>query len=179
AHEARPMGGARDDGRELRHHLAAVADAEREGVAHWPRFVRNRVEQFEGRLSLVEVLPSPSVLLAGMAGSVLPIVVSHGEGRAEFADAAQQVACEASGTAALRYVERKGVVASRYPANPNGSPGGLAALCNLDGRVTLAMPHPERAFRNAQLSWRPDTADADGDDSGWMRMFRNARAWLG
>ena len=157
------------------------------GAAHWPRFVRNRVEQFEGRLSLVEVLPSPSVLLAGMAGSVLPIVVSHGEGRAEFRDAAQQSACEASATVGLRHVERKGVVATRYPANPNGSPDGLAALCNLDGRVTIAMPHPERVYRNAQLSWRPDPAPAartpasaaTGDDSGWMRMFRNARVWLG
>jgi phosphoribosylformylglycinamidine synthase len=153
------------------------------GAAHWPRFVRNRVEQFEGRLSLVEVLPSPSVLLAGMAGSVLPIVVSHGEGRAEFRDAAQQVACDASGTVGLRYVERKGVVAARYPANPNGSPDGLAALCNLDGRVTLAMPHPERAYRDVQMSWRPDPASAvggvAGEHSGWMRMFRNARVWLG
>ena len=149
------------------------------GAAHWPRFVRNRVEQFEGRLSLVEVLPSPSVLLAGMAGSVLPIVVSHGEGRAEFRDAAQQAACAASGTVGLRYVERKGVVAARYPLNPNGSPDGLAALSNQDGRVTIAMPHPERAFRNAQLSWRPAGADADGEHSGWMRMFRNARVWLG
>jgi phosphoribosylformylglycinamidine synthase len=125
------------------------------------------------------VLPSPSVLLAGLAGSVLPIVVSHGEGRAGFRDTAQQAACADSGTVALRYVERKGMVAARYPANPNGSPQGLAALCNLDGRVTIAMPHPERAFRNAQLSWRPDGADAAGGDSGWMRMFRNARAWLG
>jgi phosphoribosylformylglycinamidine synthase len=153
------------------------------GAAHWPRFVRNRVEQFEGRLSLVEVLPSPSVLLAGMAGSVLPIVVSHGEGRAEFRDAAQQVACDASGTVGLRYVERKGVVAARYPANPNGSPDGLAALCNLDGRVTLAMPHPERAYRDVQMSWHPDPASAAGgvagEHSGWMRMFRNARVWLG
>jgi phosphoribosylformylglycinamidine synthase len=110
---------------------------------------------------------------------VLPIVVSHGEGRAGFRDTAQQAVCEDSGTVALRYVERKGMVAARYPANPNGSPQGLAALCNLDGRVTIAMPHPERAFRNAQLSWRPDGADAEGEDSGWMRMFRNARAWLG
>jgi phosphoribosylformylglycinamidine synthase len=149
------------------------------GADHWPRFLRNRVEQFEGRLSLVEVLPSPSVLLAGMAGSVLPIVVSHGEGRAGFRDDAQQAACEVSGTVGLRYVERKGVVAARYPANPNGSPQGLAALCNLDGRITIAMPHPERAFRNAQMSWRPDGADATGEDSGWMRMFRNARTWLG
>ena len=153
------------------------------GAAHWPRFVRNRVEQFEGRLALVEVLPSPSVLLAGMQGSVLPIVVSHGEGRAEFQGAAQQADCDASGTVGLRYVERKGIAAVRYPANPNGSPDGLAALCNLDGRVTLAMPHPERAFRDVQMSWHPDPASAaggvDGEYSGWMRMFRNARVWLG
>jgi len=145
------------------------------GAAHWPRFVRNRVEQFEGRASLVEILPSPSILLAGMSGSVLPIAVSHGEGRAEFVDAAQAAACEGSGTIGLRYVEAPGIIAERYPANPNGSPRGLAALCNKDGRVTIMMPHPERVFRNVQMSWRPPKS---GEYSGWMRLFRNARAWL-
>ncbi|NDE01074.1 MAG: phosphoribosylformylglycinamidine synthase [Gammaproteobacteria bacterium] len=146
------------------------------GAAHWPRFVRNRVEQFEGRAGLVEITRSPSILLAGMAGSVLPIAVSHGEGRAAFADAAQQAACEASGTIGLRYVNRAGDIATRYPQNPNGSPGGLAALCSLDGRVTLSMPHPERVFRSVQMSWR---APQSGEFSGWMRLFRNARVWVG
>jgi phosphoribosylformylglycinamidine synthase len=146
------------------------------GAAHWPRFVRNRVEQFEGRATLVEVMQSPSIFLSGMAGSVLPIAVSHGEGRAEFVGAAQAAACEGSGTIGLRYVTRAGEIARHYPANPNGSPNGLAALCNLDGRVTLAMPHPERVFRSVQLSWRPS---GSGEYSGWMRFFRNARVWLG
>jgi phosphoribosylformylglycinamidine synthase len=146
------------------------------GATHWPRFVRNRVEQFEARASLVEVLSTPSILLAGMSGSVLPIAVSHGEGRAEFADTVQAAACENSGTIGLRYVEERGVIASRYPANPNGSPNGLAALCSQDGRVTVMMPHPERVFRNAQMSWRPA---GSSEYSGWMRLFRNARAWLG
>ena len=146
------------------------------GTAHWPRFVRNRSEQFEGRLSLVEILPTPSLMFAGMSGSVLPIAVSHGEGRAEFAGLAAQQACDASGTVALRYVDRPGVIATQYPANPNGSPRGLAALCSMDGRVTIAMPHPERVFRRVQNSWLPER---DGEYSGWMRMFRNARAWLG
>jgi phosphoribosylformylglycinamidine synthase len=146
------------------------------GAAHWPRFVRNRVEQFEGRAGLVEITRSPSVLFAGMAGSVLPIAVSHGEGRAAFVDAAQHAACEASGTIGLRYVNRPGDVATRYPHNPNGSPGGLAALCSLDGRVTLSMPHPERVFRSVQMSWR---APQSGEFSGWIRLFRNARVWVG
>jgi phosphoribosylformylglycinamidine synthase len=146
------------------------------GAAHWPRFVRNRVEQFEARASLVEVLSTPSILFAGMSGSVLPIAVSHGEGRAEFADAMQAAACESSGTIGLRYVEARGVIATRYPSNPNGSPNGLAALCSQDGRVTVMMPHPERVFRHVQMSWRPA---GSGEYSGWMRLFRNARAWLG
>jgi phosphoribosylformylglycinamidine synthase len=111
-----------------------------------------------------------------MSGSVLPIAVSHGEGRAEFADTVQAAVCENSGTIGLRYVEARGVIASRYPANPNGSPNGLAALCSQDGRVTVMMPHPERVFRNVQMSWRPAGV---GEYSGWMRLFRNARAWLG
>ncbi|MSR00183.1 MAG: phosphoribosylformylglycinamidine synthase [Gammaproteobacteria bacterium] len=145
------------------------------GTAHWPRFVRNRGEQFEGRASLVEILPTPSVFFSGMEGSVLPIAVSHGEGRAEFLDATQSQRCEQSGTVALRYVERPGVIANTYPANPNGSPKGLAAICNVDGRVTLTMPHPERVFRNVQMSWRAHNHE---EYSGWMRLFQNARVWL-
>jgi phosphoribosylformylglycinamidine synthase len=146
------------------------------GAEHWPRFVRNRVEQFEARSTLVEVQPSPSILFAGMAGALLPIAVSHGEGRAEFSDDRHAARCAASSTVGLRYVTARGAIARNYPANPNGSPDGLAALCNLDGRVTIIMPHPERVFRNAQMSWRPENA---GEYSAWMRMFRNARVWVG
>ena len=146
------------------------------GAEHWPRFVRNRVEQFEGRATLVEVQESASILFRGMAGALLPIAVSHGEGRAEFVDDRQAAQCAASSTVGLRYVTARGVIARDYPANPNGSPDGLAALCNLDGRITLTMPHPERVFRNVQMSWRPSDA---GEYSGWMRLFRNARVWIG
>jgi phosphoribosylformylglycinamidine synthase len=146
------------------------------GARHWPTFIRNRVEQFEARLSLVEVRRSPSILFAGMTGSILPIAVSHGEGRAAFADAAAQKACFDTGTVGLRYVAAPGQVARDYPANPNGSPEGLAAVCSLDGRVTIMMPHPERVYRSVQMSWRPPLA---GEYSGWMRLFRNARVWLG
>ncbi|HYB34320.1 MAG TPA: phosphoribosylformylglycinamidine synthase [Steroidobacteraceae bacterium] len=145
------------------------------GTEHWPRFVQNRSEQYEARFSLVEVLPSPSVLLQGMAGSLLPIAVSHGEGRAEFASAAAAQACAASGLVGLRYVNGDRSVATRYPANPSGTPFGIAALSNLDGRVTISMPHPERSFRYLQNSWRPSGA---GEWSGWMRLFRNARRFV-
>jgi len=145
------------------------------GSAHWPRFVRNRSEQYEARFTLVEVLPSPSVVLTGMAGSVLPIAVSHGEGRAEFASAQAAAACNDSGLVSLRYVTGDGSVAARYPANPSGTPFGIAALTNLDGRVTITMPHPERSYRYLQNSWRPRTG---GEYSGWMRLFRNARRFV-
>jgi phosphoribosylformylglycinamidine synthase len=146
------------------------------GAGHWPRFVRNRGEQFEGRFSLVELQRTPSILLAGMDGSMLPIAVAHGEGRAEFASDAAARAFSESGLVAARYIEGNRKVATRYPANPNGSPFGIAAICNEDGRVTLTMPHPERSFRYAQNSWRPDGA---GEYSGWYRMFGNARRWVG
>jgi phosphoribosylformylglycinamidine synthase len=146
------------------------------GTTHWPRFVRNRSEQYEARLSLVEVLPSPSVLLEGMAGSVLPVAVAHGEGRAEFASDAAARECAGSGLVGVRYIRTAGEVASSYPANPSGTPFGIAALSNLDGRVTIIMPHPERSFRYLQNSWRPPGA---GEYSGWMRLFRNARRFLG
>jgi phosphoribosylformylglycinamidine synthase len=146
------------------------------GAGHWPRFVRNRGEQFEGRFSLVEIQRSPSLLLAGMEGSMLPIAVAHGEGRAEFTDEAAARAFSESGLVAVRYIEGDRRVARTYPANPNGSPFGIAAITNEDGRVTLTMPHPERSFRYVQNSWRPDGA---GEYSGWFRMFANARRWVG
>ena len=146
------------------------------GAGLWPRFVRNRSEQFEARLSLVRVEESGSLMTAGMTGSVMPIVVSHGEGRAEFRDEAHQQACSEAGLVWLRYVDHYDRVASSYPANPNGSPEGIAGLSSADGRVTIAMPHPERVFRTVQHSWHPD---AWGEDSPWLRLFRNARAWVG
>jgi len=146
------------------------------GAAHWPRFVRNRSEQFEARVALVRVESSPSILLAGMAGSHLPIAVAHGEGRAQFADANALSACEASGTVALRFIENDLAVAERYPANPNGSPAGITGLTSEDGRATIMMPHPERVYRGVQHSWLPAPW---GEDAGWLRLFRNARRWLG
>jgi phosphoribosylformylglycinamidine synthase len=146
------------------------------GAAHWPRFVRNRSEQFEGRVGLVEVLPSPSVFFAGMQGSVMPIAIAHGEGRAEFGDAAALQDCRSSGLVSLRYVDNRGDPTEIYPANPNGSPAGITGLTSNDGRATILMPHPERVFRTVQNSWHPD---GWGEDSGWMRMFRNARVWVG
>jgi phosphoribosylformylglycinamidine synthase len=145
------------------------------GTASWPKFLRNRSDQFEARLIVVEIAPSPSVLMRGMAGSRLPIVTAHGEGRAEFASAGALAECDAKLVAA-RYVANDGSVATRYPANPNGSPRGIAALSNTDGRVTIIMPHPERVFRTTQLSWHP----ADwGECSPWQRLFDNAREWVG
>ena len=146
------------------------------GAQNWPRFVRNRGEQFEGRFSLLELQSSPSIFLAGMEGSMLPIAVAHGEGRAEFASEAQATAFSKSNLVSARYVEGNRKVATTYPANPNGSPFGIAAITNEDGRVTLTMPHPERSFRYVQNSWRPDGV---GEYSGWYRMFANARRWVG
>ncbi|WP_458734581.1 phosphoribosylformylglycinamidine synthase [Zobellella taiwanensis] len=145
------------------------------GAAHWPDFVRNTSERFEARFSLVEVQESPSLFLSGMAGSRLPIAVSHGEGRVQplRADIA---AIEASGTVALRYVDHHGQATERYPFNPNGSANGITGLSSEDGRVTIMMPHPERVFRTVANSWHPDTW---GEDGGWMRIFRNARKNLG
>jgi phosphoribosylformylglycinamidine synthase len=145
------------------------------GAESWPRFVRNRSDQFEARLSLVAIEQSPSILFAGMAGSRLPIVTSHGEGRAEFTSPVSHARCDAA-LAAVRYVTHRGVPAEQYPANPNGSPGGLAGLCNADGRVTVIMPHPERVFRTVQLSWHPPNWP---EESPWQRLFDNARDWVG
>ncbi len=146
------------------------------GTSHWPRFVQNRSEQYEARFALVEVLKSASVLLAGMEGSLLPIAVAHGEGRAEFASEAAAAECAASGLVAMRYVNHDRSVATTYPANPSGTPFGMAALSNADGRVTISMPHPERSFRYVQNSWHPRDV---GEYSGWTRLFRNARRFVG
>ncbi|MGH8197258.1 MAG: phosphoribosylformylglycinamidine synthase subunit PurQ, partial [Steroidobacteraceae bacterium] len=153
--------------------LAALAELI-PGAERWPRFRRNRSEQFEGRLSMVEIGDTRSVFFTGMAGSRLPIAVAHGEGRAEFRSAADERA--AGARVVLRFVDNRGRVATRHPANPNGSPQGIAGLTTDDGRVTILMPHPERVFRTLQNSWHP--ADAR-EDSGWMRIFRNARVWVG
>jgi phosphoribosylformylglycinamidine synthase len=110
-----------------------------------------------------------------MAGSVLPIAVAHGEGLAEFADAAAQQACVESGLVTLRWVDNYGRVADKYPANPNGSPAGITGLTTTDGRTTILMPHPERVFRTVQNSWHPAEW---GEEGGWLRMFRNARCWV-
>ncbi|HWP94364.1 MAG TPA: phosphoribosylformylglycinamidine synthase [Gammaproteobacteria bacterium] len=146
------------------------------GTEGWPRFVRNRSEQFEGRLSLVEVLPSPSLFFAGMEGARLPIAVAHGEGYAEFAAADGAHQALAGELVALRFVDNYGMPAERYPANPNGSPLGITGLTSRDGRATILMPHPERVFRTVQHSWHPEEW---GEDGPWLRMFRNARVWVG
>ena len=146
------------------------------GAEAWPRFVRNRSEQYEARLSLVRVQPSQSVLFAGMQGSVLPIVVAHGEGRAEFDAGSSAASLIARGSVTLQYVDNREQPTQQYPFNPNGSELGLAGLCSADGRVTSLMPHPERVFRTVQNSWSPKEWSEDG---GWMRLFRNARVFLG
>ncbi len=142
------------------------------GASHWPKFLRNRSEQFEARLSLVEIIESPSLFFSGMTGSRIPVVVSHGEGRAEFQSAADRV----NARVALRYIDGNGAVASAYPINPNGSPDGITGLTSDDGRVTILMPHPERTPRSMNLSWSPREWP---EASPWMRMFRNARVAVG
>ncbi len=144
------------------------------GAENWPRFLRNKSEQFEARLSLVEVVQSPSLFLQDMAGSRLPIATSHGEGRATFLDDTARYA--SSFTVAMRYVDNYGEVAEKYPANPNGSHDGICGLSNEDGRVTIMMPHPERVALTRQNSWHPDAWDEDGP---WLRLFRNARVSIG
>jgi phosphoribosylformylglycinamidine synthase len=145
------------------------------GSEGWPRFVRNRSEQYEARLTLVRVPPSQSVLLAGMQGSVLPIVVAHGEGQAEFDSGSSAASLMTRRLVTLQYVDNREQPAEQYPFNPNGSALGLAGLCSADGRVTSLMPHPERVFRTVQNSWSPKEWSEDG---GWMRLFRNARVFL-
>ncbi|WP_444937542.1 phosphoribosylformylglycinamidine synthase [Microbulbifer sp. JMSA002] len=145
------------------------------GADHWPRFVRNLSEQYEARFALVGIEDSPSVLFKGMAGTYMPVAVAHGEGRVEFADQQALEKCEASGTIAMRYLNNKGEISQTYPANPNGSVNGITSLSSEDGRVTIMMPHPERVARAVSNSWHPDEWK---EDSGWMRLFRNARVFV-
>ncbi|MFT6986868.1 MAG: phosphoribosylformylglycinamidine synthase [Psychromonas sp.] len=146
------------------------------GAELWPRFVRNHSERFEARFSLVEVQKNNSLFLNDMAGSTMPIAVSHGEGRVEVKNDAHLAAIEASGNIALRFINNYGEQTQQYPANPNGSPNGITGLTSKDGRVTIMMPHPERVFRTVANSWHPDEWR---EDSPWMRMFRNVRKQLG
>jgi phosphoribosylformylglycinamidine synthase len=147
------------------------------GAEAWPRFVQNQSERFEARVCSLLIEKSPSVLFHGMEGAVLPIAVAHGEGRAEFATAAAAAAFNASDLVAARYVDNHHRVTERYPLNPNGSPHGITALTTRDGRVTILMPHPERVFRVVQQSWSPPPWHTQ-DDAPWMRLFRNARAFV-
>jgi phosphoribosylformylglycinamidine synthase len=138
------------------------------GAFAFPRFLPNRSGRFEGRFVLAEVLDSPSLFFADMAGSILPISSAHAEGRADF-----QTDAPPAPTAA-RFVDNRGEATTRYPENPNGSPNGACAFCSPDGRITIMMPHPERVFRALQNSWHPPEW---GEDAPWLRMFRNARRW--
>ncbi|WP_461481408.1 phosphoribosylformylglycinamidine synthase [Porticoccus sp.] len=146
------------------------------GAEHWPRFVRNLSEQFEARFSLVKVQPSPSILFRDMVGSYMPIPVAHGEGRVEFASGIDVDAFDDSGAVALRYLDNYLEIAETYPANPNGSIYGITGVTSGDGRATIMMPHPERVFRAVTNSWLPDDWQEDG---AWMRLFRNARRFVG
>ncbi|KXW56279.1 phosphoribosylformylglycinamidine synthase [Ferrovum sp. PN-J185] len=143
------------------------------GADHWPRFKRNRSEQFEARVVLLEITPSQSVLMNGMVGSRIPVPVAHGEGYATFKD--EESLKRAQAYVSMRYVDGFGKVATTYPLNPNGSPTGIAGVTSRDGRFTIMMPHPERAFRAVQNSWYPDSWLEDG---AWLRMFRNARRFI-
>ncbi|MDO9616911.1 MAG: phosphoribosylformylglycinamidine synthase [Pseudomonas sp.] len=145
------------------------------GSEFWPHFVRNRSEQFEARVAMVQVQESASIFLQGMAGSRMPIAIAHGEGHAEFENEEALLEADLSGCVAMRFIDNHGKVTENYPANPNGSPRGITGLTSRDGRVTIMMPHPERVFRAVQNSWQPDEWQ---EDAGWLRMFRNARVWV-
>lgn len=148
------------------------------GADDWPAFGRNKCEQFEARYVTVEILPSPSIFFTGMAGSRLGIPVAHGEGRADFDKTGSLQNAQAGSLVTARFVDNYGKPATRYPLNPNGSPDGVTGLTTHDGRVTILMPHPERAFRSVQMSWRP--ADQFRREEGpWLEMFRNARRFVG
>ena len=156
------------NGCQMMSHLRSIIP----GATHWPRFVRNVSEQFEARLVEVEVMKSPSIFFDGMAGSMMPIVNSHGEGHVEWLSPEDARLA----TLAARYVDPAGRPTEVYPFNPNGSPDGITGVTTPDGRFTIMMPHPERTHRTVQMSWAPDTL---GEFSPWMRMFRNARKFVG
>jgi phosphoribosylformylglycinamidine synthase len=146
------------------------------GADLWPKFERNLSDQFEARFSLVEIAQSKSILLKDMEGSRFPVAIAHGEGRAEFGGYAGLLEAQKEALIAVRYVDNHGYPTETYPSNPNGSPDGVTGLTTTDGRVTIMMPHPERVFRSVQHSWHPENW---GEDGPWMRMFRNARQWVG
>jgi phosphoribosylformylglycinamidine synthase len=146
------------------------------GAENWPRFTTNKSERFEARLSMVEVLDSPSLFFKGMAGSRLPIAVAHGEGYANFEAANGGRGSPSKAIAAMRFTDNHGQATEAYPFNPNGSAGGLTAVTTADGRFTAMMPHPERVFRNVQMSW---TSGEVAAHSAWMRLWHNARRWVG
>ncbi len=147
------------------------------GAELWPRFVQNKSERYESRYVSLKIEESPSVLFRGMAGSVIPVAVAHGEGFTEFADAAAAQRCSGSGLVAGRFVDNHHQITEQYPLNPNGSPLGMTALTTTTGRVTIMMPHPERVHRTVAMSWHP--ADWPDNESPWMKLFHNARAWVG
>ncbi|MGH8211746.1 MAG: phosphoribosylformylglycinamidine synthase subunit PurQ, partial [Rhodanobacteraceae bacterium] len=142
------------------------------GAEQWPDFERNTSEQYEARFVTVEVMESPSIFFRGMAGSRIPIVTAHGEGRTVFTRDAKS----SKSNPCMRFVDNRGKPTEQFPLNPNGSADGLTGFTSADGRVTILMPHPERVFRSVQMSWRPP---GWGEDSPWMTMFRNARVFVG
>ncbi len=142
------------------------------GTERWPRFERNASEQFEARVATVEIYESPSLFFTDMVGSRLPVALAHGEGLAVFDSLDQAKAAQVS----LGFVDNNGAMTETYPLNPNGSPFGITGLCSDEGRVTIMMPHPERVFRTVTNSWAPPTW---GENGPWLRMFENARTWVG
>jgi phosphoribosylformylglycinamidine synthase len=146
------------------------------GTAHWPRFVQNQSERFEGRFVSLRIEKSPSLLFAGMEGSVIPVATAHGEGYAEFPNDLAAQRCSESGFVAARFVDNHHEPTEYYPLNPNGSPLGMTAFTSTDGRATIMMPHPERVHRTVTMSWHPQEW---GEDSPWMQLFYNARQWVG
>jgi phosphoribosylformylglycinamidine synthase len=148
------------------------------GAEAWPKFTRNQSEQYEARLVMAEVMASPSIFTQGMEGSQIPIAIAHGEGYANFSQQGNLEQIQKQGLASFRFVDHQGIPTETYPMNPNGSPGGLTGVTTSDGRFMVMMPHPERVFRAAQMSWcPPEWLDTPDGASPWLRLFRNARRW--